>query len=160
MQRMNPHDIALVELLLDSHAPHFVAACIERSAQDKEHGGPAHDDQHAPNDWLHFIEKQTQAALDCYDFDAEALDIDGYRQRLTKIVALGLAALGSLDRHEVRQAQAAMAGPACECGGCQLFRVLKGMQAGGDITVVEVDSVSGLRDVLSTLARPPGKPPR
>jgi hypothetical protein len=157
---MNPHDMALVELLLDSHAPHFVAACIERRQQDKEHGGPAHDDEHHPNDWLRFIEKQTKAAFDCYDFDAEALDMDGYRQRLTKIVALGLAALGSLDRHEIAKAQAAMAGPACECGGCQLFRVLKGVQAGGDIKVVQVDSVDGLAAVLSALGRPLGGPPR
>jgi hypothetical protein len=64
----------------------------ERQAQDKEWGGPVHDDnEHGPSDWMAFIRDKGNKAL-------EARTDEEYRKRLVQIAALAVAAVESLDR--------------------------------------------------------------
>lgn len=68
----------------------------ERSAQDVQWGGPTHDDRHAPEEWLEYIEKQldyANALIGMSEGDPE------YRERLVKIAALAVAAIQALDRY-------------------------------------------------------------
>jgi Domain of unknown function (DUF3846) len=69
----------------------FGALDVERAAQDKQWGGPSHDDEHARPEWLDFIEHQIQRA------GWETTNV-GYRNRLIKIAALAVAAIESHDR--------------------------------------------------------------
>jgi len=68
---------------------------IEREAQDIRWGGEAHDDQHAPEEWLDFIWRQVDRANDLIGTRAD----EEYRKRLIKIAALAVAAVESLDRY-------------------------------------------------------------
>ena len=61
----------------------------ERTRQDKQWGGPEHDDSHDDTQWLMFIDYQMDR---CY------LHPDEVRNRLVKIAALAFAAIESLDR--------------------------------------------------------------
>ncbi len=63
----------------------------ERCAQDREWGGPDHDDNHYPGDWLNLIERQVRRAwpVDAFEYR---------RRRLVKIAALAVAAMDSFDR--------------------------------------------------------------
>jgi hypothetical protein len=61
----------------------------ERAQQDRQWGGPDHDDEHSPSDWMHFIEAQITKF--------RATD-ENARERLIKIGALAVAAIESLDR--------------------------------------------------------------
>lgn len=63
---------------------------MERDNQDKQWGGPEHDDKHNEFDWVFFIDKQ----LSCVD------DFDDVRGRFVKIAAIALAAVESIDRKE------------------------------------------------------------
>lgn len=68
----------------------------ERNAQDVQWGGPAHDDRHAPEEWLEYIEKQldyANALIGMSESDPE------YRERLVKIAACAIAAIQALDRY-------------------------------------------------------------
>lgn len=63
----------------------------ERISQDEEWGGPEHDDQHVPEEWLSFIMKQADKA----PYASRDSDLaDAY----VKIGALALAALESMVR--------------------------------------------------------------
>lgn len=68
----------------------------ERLHQDQRWGGPVHDDQHTPEEWIHLLDHQTTEAdyamLPCGD------GLPEYRVRLIKIAALAFAALEALDR--------------------------------------------------------------
>lgn len=61
----------------------------ERSRQDAQWGGAAHDDEHTTSDWMNFIVKQTAFWFSGYG---------GSRERLVKIAALAVAAIEMLDR--------------------------------------------------------------
>lgn len=61
----------------------------EREAQDAQWGGPEHDDEHSPEDWMDFIELQIAK------FRATDEDV---RERLIKIAALAVAGVEALDR--------------------------------------------------------------
>jgi hypothetical protein len=84
---------------------------LERHEQDKQWGGPAHDDTHTPYDWLSYMGHQA-------DLISQALSSNGFygynaqnaslldnvavcsltRQHFIKIAALAVAAVESLDR--------------------------------------------------------------
>lgn len=66
----------------------------ERWRQDIQWGGPEHDDQHDPADWLMFIQYQMSKGYSA----RENLDTADYRERLVKIAALAAAGIESLDR--------------------------------------------------------------
>lgn len=60
-----------------------------------EWGGPEHDDQHDPTDWIGYIDKQRDKAL------VAALgheDVQAYRDRMVRIAALAMDGVASLDR--------------------------------------------------------------
>lgn len=63
----------------------------ERARQDSKWGGPDHDDAHTHQEFLGFIEKQKNLAL-------QPDDPQQPRTRLIKIAALAIAAVESLDR--------------------------------------------------------------
>ena len=61
----------------------------ERKNQDRQWGGPDHDDSHNLGDWMSYFE---------YQFTS--MGEDNARQRLIKIAALAVAAVESIDRKE------------------------------------------------------------
>ena len=83
----------------------YVAAEImdRRDRQDAEHGGPAHDDTHAPGDWIGFIRRQTTLALGelikAVDRGGGTPDrMDFYEDKLLDVAALAVAAIQSSRR--------------------------------------------------------------
>ena len=75
---------------------------VERKAQDEQWGGAAHDDLHAPVDWIDFIETQLEklcyAATDGHRPIPPLYDTALVRSCLVKIGALCVAGIGSIDR--------------------------------------------------------------
>jgi len=63
----------------------------ERVAQDQQWGGSTHDDNHRPDEWCLYIDKQRRLARDADDPRA-------YESRLIKIAALAVAAIQSSRR--------------------------------------------------------------
>lgn len=59
----------------------------ERHRQDVRWGGPDHDDEHYPSDWVSYIKEHADKALN-----------GNYRQRLIEVAALAVAAVESYDR--------------------------------------------------------------
>lgn len=101
----------------------------ERAEQDRRFGGPWHDDDHTPDDWIKFIRKHATQALTATPTD--------YRYELVRIAALAVAAIQSVDRtadardrrrrlqpcpkspdgrHRYDQAFAQSVGPCAYCG--------------------------------------------
>ena len=83
----------------------YDAISAERDRQDAQWGGPSHDDEHDPTDWLDFIEYQGEFLADAWDLlgngdfvDEEPQAIQGIRERFIKIAALALAGLESWER--------------------------------------------------------------
>lgn len=74
----------------------YVDIRAERERQDMQWGGPEHDDEHAPADWLHFIDKQSTEGF--LDDELGEQEPGSYRMRLVKIAALAVAAIESHDR--------------------------------------------------------------
>jgi hypothetical protein len=71
----------------------------ERTNQDAQWGGPAHDDTHSPLDWATFIaNQQEKIAIGAITRGAPYYATPDCRQRLVKIAALAVAALESMDR--------------------------------------------------------------
>jgi len=68
----------------------------ERDEQDKQWGGPAHDDKHAFHDWANFIDKQISAVT--YQSIFPEVNVEKIRQHYVKAAALALAAIESIDR--------------------------------------------------------------
>lgn len=73
----------------------------ERARQDKQWGGPEHDDQHMPYRWFEFIRKQirryTPDAKKYSGFSSDDL-VKVIRARLVRIAALAVAGIESIDR--------------------------------------------------------------
>jgi len=61
----------------------------ERTRQDEQWGGPAHDDEHCPWEWREYIEYQLQKSRK---------QPTQFRECLIKIAALAIAAVESIDR--------------------------------------------------------------
>lgn len=73
-------------------------ALLERGEQDKQWGGPGHDDRHNELDWLDYIAKQSERIDEALS-SAEGAEHDPeVRQRFIKIIALAMAACESIDR--------------------------------------------------------------
>lgn len=70
----------------------------ERRSQDRQWGGPDHDDEHTRRDWLDFLKEHTDRARKLIGRGQRVVDLDAYRQRLIVIVALGVAAIEAHDR--------------------------------------------------------------
>lgn len=73
----------------------------ERRRQDTQWGGPEHDDRHAIDEWLDFIQKQLNEAEALIGADEPDGDMQ-FRSRLVKVAALAVAAVESLDRLMVK----------------------------------------------------------
>ena len=67
-----------------------------RAAQDKEHGGPEHDDTHTPSDWCGFIEKFRNRA----EFPKST---EEYEASLIHVASLAIAAIESSRRKRAIQ---------------------------------------------------------
>lgn len=85
-----------------------VRVLAERAAQDARWGGPEHDDTHLTGEFFHFIQLQLDKAYaEQRDGNGVPRPGGGYytpklaRTRLTKIAALAIAAMESLDRRGV-----------------------------------------------------------
>lgn len=66
----------------------------ERQCQDHLWGGPAHDDRHAPADWLSILVRHLGlAAGDCAEIDPGR-----YRKQLVRVAAVAVAAAEAFDR--------------------------------------------------------------
>lgn len=94
------------EMVLDNEPRWVQDIQAERSRQDQEWGGPAHDDQHEVTDWLEYIGKQHGRAF-------RASGPDEARERFVKIAALAAAAVERLDRQADRRPRA-MSSRACK----------------------------------------------
>lgn len=71
---------------------------VERYRQDRQWGGPAHDDEHNGWDWGRYITKQIRMA-EVHLHALPGTEIDGtWRDRMIKIAALAFAAIESHDR--------------------------------------------------------------
>jgi len=78
----------------------------ERIRQDAQWGGPEHDDQHTPQDFLRYIGKQVHKG--------QQAQFAGEREALVKIAALAVAALESMNRTAAPAAAPARAGREAE----------------------------------------------
>lgn len=70
----------------------------ERRAQVEQWGGAEHDDVNELEDWLRTLRHQFDRATQAVGMDAPS----EYRGRLTKIAAVAIAAIESLDRKRAR----------------------------------------------------------
>ena len=74
----------------------------ERESQDKQWGGPDHDDEHDVLDWIYFIERQMKQArlvvYNSYDPKQDEPDMNVYRKKLVNAAALAIAAIEAHDR--------------------------------------------------------------
>ena len=73
-----------------------IEAC--RVDQDREHGGPAHDDTHTPADWCNFIRKFTGRAEYQSQFMDHDLSLRRYEENLIHVIGLAVAAIQSTRR--------------------------------------------------------------
>ena len=74
-------------------------AVSERERQDGKWGGPSHDDQKSPNDFVQLIEDYAGWAR----VMAGMGSINKYRRRMVQVAALAGAAIEYVDRHGTRQ---------------------------------------------------------
>lgn len=69
----------------------------ERLAQDKQWGGPEHDDDHSSREFLAYIQKQVSKSE--IELAGSKPDVADYgRERFVKIAALAIAAIERIDR--------------------------------------------------------------
>jgi len=66
----------------------------ERLRQDRQWGGPAHDDEHTSGDWAGLVSSQLHCAR-VAELNNRA---EEFRERLIKIAALAVAAIEAHDR--------------------------------------------------------------
>lgn len=69
----------------------------ERWRQDRQWGGPQHDDGHGPEVWEDLL-RQHVTRLNVFDGKGGLVPAPDYRQRLVKVAALALAAAQVWDR--------------------------------------------------------------
>ena len=70
---------------------------VERARQDAKHGGPAHDDQHDPHDWIAIIAMHAGLGV-LRDHDSVGAALDRFRKQMVIVAALACAAIESTDR--------------------------------------------------------------
>jgi len=66
-----------------------------RANQDEQWGGPEHDDTHAAQEWLGYIQKQLDEADIALDPPPGGSNLDIYESRLIDVAALAVAAIQS-----------------------------------------------------------------
>ncbi len=76
----------------------------ERLLQDAKWGGPAHDDQHTPNDWAAIIIRHLGLGFS----DGAEDSGERYRKQLIRVAATCLAAVESYDRITNRECSAGL----------------------------------------------------
>ncbi len=81
----------------------------ERKRQDRQWGGPEHDDEHGPDDWVRFINRHAAFAIDSVETLHASQGLSEYRRRLVQVAALALAAVKSYDRHDPNAPRTAQA---------------------------------------------------
>lgn len=74
----------------------------ERRRQDKQWGGPSHDDAHVPSDWVSYVGEHLDRAKKSI-VQRVLADPDRYRQNMIEVAALAVAAVESLDRKRKRR---------------------------------------------------------
>jgi hypothetical protein len=80
----------------------------ERTVQDAKWGGPSHDDEHVPSDWIRFIEEHAARACEWRS------NMPKFRSQMVRIAALAVAAVESHDRRRDLDGTR----PKCDyCGG-------------------------------------------
>ena len=79
--------------LIDGIPEIFQAVIAERHAQDRQWGGPEHDDLHEELDWEYLLRIHCDRLTDINGHAA-----GDYRQRLIKIAAWAVSAVQSWDR--------------------------------------------------------------
>lgn len=67
----------------------------ERSRQDKLFGGPDHDAQHTPAEWVSLITRHLGLSVDDGTISG---DPERYRRQMIRVAALAVAALEALER--------------------------------------------------------------
>lgn len=83
----------------------FAEILQERMAQDRQWGGPEHDDDHWVEDWNRFIQYQIeQMPLLAKDIAT----MEASKERYIKIAALAVAAVECIDRAIQRRATTAL----------------------------------------------------
>ena len=70
----------------------------ERARQDAKWGGPAHDDEHNPDEWAEFIEDRTREFAKGFESLERQTTPERRRELLVEIAALAIAAVESHDR--------------------------------------------------------------
>jgi hypothetical protein len=73
----------------------------ERIYQDEKWGGPKHDDQHGPNDWITFISCWAGKAFNCCK--EHPINLRMFRSNMVKVAALAVAAIEWVDRKEEKK---------------------------------------------------------
>lgn len=74
---------------------------IQRAKNAQEHGGSSHDDTHTKSDWLNFLDKQLDKAVEAASYMGDDNHLGGrddYKQRLINIAALAMDAHASIRR--------------------------------------------------------------
>jgi hypothetical protein len=69
----------------------------ERAAQDAKWGGPEHDDAHDADDWLDYIARKGESAMELVG-EGSARNDTAFRRRMIQIAALAVACVESMDR--------------------------------------------------------------
>lgn len=73
-----------------------------RIDQDEKHGGPAHDDTHSAHDWIAFVVKQCGKTV---IGPLTPWELSNFRQQMTHVAALAVAAIEWCDRIIERRAK-------------------------------------------------------
>lgn len=94
------------------------AIFIERHRQNQQWGGPAVDDTRDQSEWLNFMAKQIgQCNAEMESFRNHPDKRDMFATRIVKIIALGFAALESMERKSRAKDEP------CMCAMCQIERM-------------------------------------
>ena len=98
----HPGDLERVDHLVRANSSEQTVALAqvveERVRQDRQWGGPDHDDDHKRKDWLGFIREHADRATKAL----QGKDLDEYRKQLVEIAALAVAGIESSDRNRAR----------------------------------------------------------
>jgi hypothetical protein len=79
----------------------------ERTAQDAKWGGPSHDDDHAADEWVGFIQDYLNKADSLIGSASDLPEPDDvFCRRMVQIAALAVACVQSFDRHHRREVPA------------------------------------------------------
>jgi hypothetical protein len=101
-------DGAIISLTDETDLDTIFAGIMRRRAeQDKQWGGPEHDDTHTPMDWFELIKKFNSLAMGAWiqHIDGKLPDASKYESRLFDILALATVAIESSRRKRAVQSR-------------------------------------------------------